>query len=352
MFDEIKRRLSSRRFEEYHAEVRRRNSVNLRAFIILGLAVVFTSVVSQLALSQTLAILPSSGLALYYILIAVGYRILKSHNRTIDSWVFYAIQLPVMLLGILMGTVLDPHRQSVTFLLLIMTLPLCILDKPWRVVSYELALIVLFSLMCILFKDRDIALLDLSHIFSFGTATVSITLFILAERFDAVEGTAALLEMSEHDELSGLKNRYALRSDFPSYIGKPLCVAMVDIDLFKDFNDRLGHVVGDSIIQAFSSAFSNEFGTEHCYRYGGDELLVLYDKATEHEFRTALKRCKRRLAKHEIEGEALPISFSCGFVFATPESDSELRSMINDADGLLLRIKADERGQILSVATP
>ncbi len=48
-----------------------------------------------------------------------------------------------------------------------------------------------------------------------------------------------------HDELSGLKNRYSLLRDFDKLQGEDICLAIMDIDYFKRFNDTYGHVAGD-----------------------------------------------------------------------------------------------------------
>lgn len=53
---------------------------------------------------------------------------------------------------------------------------------------------------------------------------------------------------------------------------------MFDIDDFKFFNDMYGHTIGEKIIKTFAEDISDLFGSSNCYRYGGDEILVIREE--------------------------------------------------------------------------
>ena len=82
-------------------------------------------------------------------------------------------------------------------------------------------------------------------------------------------------ELSQHDALTGLWNRYALTEDEKSFIGQPMTAFMIDINDFKGINDKLGHSVGDEILKEASVKLQELFPDFRIYRYGGDEFLVL-----------------------------------------------------------------------------
>ena len=146
---------------------------------------------------------------------------------------------------------------------------------------------------------------------------------------------------SNHDELTGMKNRMALREDFPGYCKEPLWVIMADIDHFKRYNDTYGHEVGDQILKAVSYEMINHFGTDSCYRYGGDEFLIIQKDITRSEISTLLMVWSEAI--HNIRLDTIPEEddFSCsyGYTHGTAEDVEELRMMVVRADKKLYEMK-------------
>ena len=92
------------------------------------------------------------------------------------------------------------------------------------------------------------------------------------------------LEEAEHlascDSLTGLRNRLALEGqiDIRMNKGLPFCVAILDIDGFKQVNDEYGHVVGDELLQMFAAELKSRCrATDMVGRWGGDEFIILLD---------------------------------------------------------------------------
>jgi diguanylate cyclase (GGDEF)-like protein len=85
-----------------------------------------------------------------------------------------------------------------------------------------------------------------------------------------------------HDGLTGLFNRRFLREALPSLQAaakrrnEPLCLLMLDLDRFKDVNDRYGHLVGDQTLRAVASVLRTQSrGSDLVSRFGGEEFAVL-----------------------------------------------------------------------------
>ena len=97
-----------------------------------------------------------------------------------------------------------------------------------------------------------------------------------------------LQSMSLTDGLTGLRNRMALRKDYDSYTGRDVTVMMLDLDRFKSINDTQGHKAGDKALAETGALLLKHFGSDFCYRYGGDEFLVIYPDKTEQEFKEKL----------------------------------------------------------------
>ena len=93
-----------------------------------------------------------------------------------------------------------------------------------------------------------------------------------------------LNDMAYIDALTGIGNRLALRRDYESYQGHEVTVVMLDLNDFKLINDTRGHEEGDRVLQEIGKLLSDTFGKEHCYRYGGDEFLVIVPDISDSEF--------------------------------------------------------------------
>ena len=141
-----------------------------------------------------------------------------------------------------------------------------------------------------------------------------------------------LKAMATRDSLTNLRNRYALRQDFELYVGIPLYVGFLDMDDFKSLNDTKGHAFGDRMLTTVGRAMTDSFRTSNCYRYGGDEFLIIAENETEETFTASCEEARRQL-------EAAGIGFSGGYVYGVPETVAELRGMIMQADEMLYEAK-------------
>ena len=128
-----------------------------------------------------------------------------------------------------------------------------------------------------------------------------------AQSFEMVQQKANL------DPLTGIFNRGATEEFLARLIGQAstdkatLAVAMVDIDHFKRFNDDFGHRAGDDILKVVASALRKySRPQDRVGRYGGEEFLIVLDKAN---FRQALLFGERIRARIESLGRVLEKRF-------------------------------------------
>jgi diguanylate cyclase (GGDEF)-like protein len=94
--------------------------------------------------------------------------------------------------------------------------------------------------------------------------------------------TAQLEELSAHDPLTGLLNRWQLDQHLRQAIemyrrhGTPAAVMLIDLDDFKGVNDRYGHLAGDELLRRTARIISASVRkSDMVFRYGGDEFFVL-----------------------------------------------------------------------------
>ena len=104
---------------------------------------------------------------------------------------------------------------------------------------------------------------------------------------------------------------------------------MLDLNDFKLINDSRGHDDGDRILQEIGKLLSDTFGKEHCYRYGGDEFLVIVPDISESDFNEKLETLEQNRPSIDSTARA---GFSVGFTRAMVNDPDILRNLISRAD--------------------
>jgi diguanylate cyclase (GGDEF)-like protein len=143
-----------------------------------------------------------------------------------------------------------------------------------------------------------------------------------------------LKEISHRDALTGLRNRLALEEDAKRIHGTAITAYMIDNDYFKEINDTYGHVIGDEILKETGITLQNLYPEALCYRYGGDEFLVLSLGEGKHNYEGE----EYEFIKHNPEG-ICKINLSIGTAKGQPQSYDELFTLINTADTELYKVK-------------
>ena len=149
----------------------------------------------------------------------------------------------------------------------------------------------------------------------------------------------SLNDMAYVDALTGVGNRHALRRDYQSYQGHEVTVAMMDLDNFKLINDTYGHDEGDRVLREVGKLLSDTFGKEYCYRYGGDEFLLIVPDISISEFNEELETLKQN--KPAID-DTVWAGFSVGFVRAALTDSGMLRKLISQADEKMYESKREK----------
>lgn len=178
-----------------------------------------------------------------------------------------------------------------------------------------------------------------------GSKAVNAELAILNSRLERLAIT---------DELTGLFNRrHALNrlgeqwQMFQRY-GRPLTVAMIDIDHFKSINDSRGHGVGDAVLRRVASILRDQTrGTDVVCRVGGEEFLILFPSQTIDEAEVCAERCRLAVANHifGIGGVDLTATISIGLAFRSADM-REYTDLLAAADKALYAAKRGGRNRI------
>jgi diguanylate cyclase (GGDEF)-like protein len=167
------------------------------------------------------------------------------------------------------------------------------------------------------------------------------------------EKTRELTELAARDELTRVHNRRhtgELLEHLKAQHARselPMCIALLDIDLFKAINDRHGHATGDAVLVRFASLAGQSLRTMDLLgRWGGEEFLVAFPQTSLEQAELALNRMRDALAAAPFAdlGVDLRITFSGGLVALGP--DEPISAAVERADQAMYRAKSGGRNRI------
>ena len=161
------------------------------------------------------------------------------------------------------------------------------------------------------------------------------------------EAHAVLVEQAATDPLTRLANHRSfherLREELSRALrhGRPLALALFDVDHFKAINDSLGHERGDVVLAAVAATLSDVARTEDVLaRLGGDEFALLMPETDEHDALIAVERARGAIAAIDLAA-GLRVTVSAGVCGLEHASDPD--TLVRLADGALYWGKAHGR---------
>ncbi len=166
---------------------------------------------------------------------------------------------------------------------------------------------------------------------------------------------ARLYDMATTDMMTKLKIHHFFQATLNEIFEKslvtkkPLSLIMADIDHFKDFNDRYGHITGDSVLKMVAQVLmENIRPSDTAARYGGEEFAVIMPKTEITEALIAAERIRESIANVKLKNgdDELGITISIGISQLDPESDRVKEDLISRTDRALYVSKKNGRNRV------
>ena len=165
-----------------------------------------------------------------------------------------------------------------------------------------------------------------------------------------------LTAMARHDPLTGLGNRRALDEDLEllearaTRYGHRYCMALLDVDHFKSYNDTYGHQAGDQILQTVAAQLEAQArGGDALYRYGGEEFLCIFPEQSLANGFKAVERMRIGLQRLAIPHAGNPLgvlTISAGLAMLDPDHSRPANEVLREADEVLYRAKQLGRNRV------
>lgn len=241
------------------------------------------------------------------------------------------------------------------YLLLELPILLVSLLLLWRSIATANLVVVALFISCIVWC---------LHFYKFIELPWSVTLTVLVSYYLLVVVVESYF-FAYRDELTGLPSRRALNQLALSLSNK-YCVAVVDIDFFKKFNDNYGHDIGDQVLKLVASKLTNVKKGGKVFRYGGEEFCIVFPRKNTEQILAELDRIRlvianykmiirspkrktkeqRNKAKAKTDTKKVSVNVSIGV--AQKASDNNFEQTFKLADQALYKAKKSGRNKVCS----
>lgn len=160
-------------------------------------------------------------------------------------------------------------------------------------------------------------------------------------------------EMSIRDELTGLYNRrfFTQQADLllirAARYEEPIALVYIDIDHFKDVNDKFSHQVGDHALRVIGNILADSArGSDLTARIGGDEFVVVFPNTNSVKAKVLGERLRQNLLAHDWSALLPGFNVTASMGVAEAVSGDTLEQLLARADGNLYKAKEGGRNQI------
>lgn len=198
--------------------------------------------------------------------------------------------------GILIGTVTDPMGKTVTFMVMLVFLPMLFTTPPAQTLTITTFCEVIFIIRCFMTKDGAVLENDVVDALLFGLLGSISGVIIACTKVKSYVNEYRLEEISRSDKLTGMDNRNAYELDLhsiPKACQRSLACVYLDVNGLKTINDTEGHKSGDTMLKRVAEIILQYFGEDFAYRVGGDEFIIFIPDIRDHSLATSIDSIRR-----------------------------------------------------------
>ncbi len=186
-------------------------------------------------------------------------------------------------------------------------------------------------------------------------ARVEVAMRVNEVHRELLEANQKLLELVEHDDLTGLYNMRSMYEKIDLEIkrarrfGRYVGCLMVDLDHFKQINDQHDHLFGSHVIKVVGSLIRKATrDVDFAARYGGDEFLVVLTETTPQGVQSFSERLRTMIAAEtfQFNGKIVQLTASMGYSIGGTSDPRDARDLVRFADRALYKAKQAGRNRI------
>ncbi|HPS35903.1 MAG TPA: GGDEF domain-containing protein [Oscillospiraceae bacterium] len=261
----------------------------------------------------------------------------------------YAAFSVLFLFGIYLSVIHAPEMRATILLGGFAIMPLSFIDRPRRIYLFLVFWLAVHTALALHFKPAN-AMIDLLNCLCASVLGCFLGRMMIQVRLESFEARRLLVIEKVTDVLTGLFNRRKLFEAL-AYLEtenseKPSGVMMLDIDNFKEFNDRCGHAAGDKCLNRFGeilTKFAQNFRLDF-YRYGGEEFLAFAYGYNQDELLSVADSLRIAVQSADMDGNHTTVSI--GVVCCGKEQVRNYETVIDRADQAAYAAKRAGRNRV------
>lgn len=286
-------------------------------------------------------------------LISFGLSFLFNRNYDKDykkMWLLQNISGSIIFAWSVVITIFDLLRSVensfLVYASVIVILPVVIYMNIYFMLGLYLTSDILIIIFTIIYNQYWTGVVTNFLVFSVVSFIAALSYYRIRNK--SIERGLELNDIARIDSLTKLFNRQALTEISPRIMASnvkcktELTLVMMDIDDFKDVNDTYGHAVGDKVLRYVARLVQEETDNSNklssCYRYGGEEFLLVFSDTSSHQAVNVVEAIMRRLKEDETEFD-FRITVSSGIYTIVPGANENIEKYYTLADELLYKAK-------------
>lgn len=202
--------------------------------------------------------------------------------------------------GIIIGTITDPNGKTVTFMVLLVFMPILFIDRPLHIFIVTGAYVTIFVMLCLANKEGTVLTVDSMDAVVFGILGVVSGSIVNHMKVKGYLLEYRLQEICSIDQLTQVRNRNAfeLEKDSTSDLCKySLGCIYIDVNGLHEINNEKGHDFGDKMLKQIATEIKYAFTDQFTYRIGGDEFVVFVPDKTSEELERILYEMVNKIEK-------------------------------------------------------
>jgi diguanylate cyclase (GGDEF)-like protein len=336
--------------------------------ILAGLSVLFSifPVFVEKNAVKAAAYLVSGGTALVLAYIARYFYRRQIMKNDVGRLTYHILAVTlfanIMAFGIYVGVWSNPDMLAVNFMVFLVCAFFLFSNPLVLNLTMQLTAVAVFAVSAVITKDASIWVYDIMNVTVALCVSVIFTWYITKYRLLTVLNESKLekerntyYDQSTVDELTKLKNRRDFMLTFQRYLTSNrgtdnfLCLAIIDIDFFKNYNDYYGHPQGDECLKMVSNALAGMRDTASVYaaRIGGEEFALLWFAKERSGIDNDILRIMQMIwhlnIPHAKSGVAQRITVSMGVHIVRCGTDGSVQAIYDMADSALYEAKRGGR---------
>lgn len=289
------------RFERVKTKIQKANltmTLVTSTFAIILIAAMYISSFNSEGVKQN-RVVYLIGLVLSIAILLLALTLGKKHIGITPFLISLSYTIYYMY-GIIIGAITDPDGKTVTFMVLLVFMPILFIARPVYITLATSIFVTIFVILCTRCKAGAVLSVDVIDAVVFGILGVSSGSVINQMKVRGYVLEQKLQEISRFDQLTKTRNRNAFeveQDSILSFCKHSLACVYMDVNGLHEVNNEKGHEYGDKMLKYIASEIKKAFSEELTYRVGGDEFIAFVPDKEEREIEQAIANMNSELEK-------------------------------------------------------